>query len=92
MPEFEWSPIVCKRNGADPSKLRKAAIYVRTGGKPQTIPASDASQIDDLLELAAEKRARRIVSIAQRIGVIPPPLMQEKFDAQEKFREELEGL
>jgi predicted HTH transcriptional regulator len=92
VPEFEWSPVICKRNGQDSSKLRKTAIYVRTGGKPQTIPASEASQIDELVELAAEKRARRMISVSQSIGMVTPPSSKEKADVQEEFREELEGL
>lgn len=92
VPEFVWSPIICNRNGADISKLRRATIYVRTEGKPQTIPASNASHIDDLLDLAAEKRARRILSVSERIGIIASTQTQETSDAQERFDEELGAL
>jgi len=44
------------------------------------------AQMHDLLELAAEKRARGILQISRRIGLVAKPVASEQFD------QELEGL
>jgi predicted HTH transcriptional regulator len=84
VPEFDLSPVVCTRNGPD-STIRAASFYVRPMGKPQTTRPVDASQLQDLLDLAAEKRARRLVEAAQRIGMRQPA-------RDLGFDDELEGL
>lgn len=45
-----------------------------------------AEQLHDLLELAAEKRARRLITISHRIGLVPSSSAKEHFD------QELSGL
>jgi len=89
--EFFDTPIVCKKNGPDtlrnaPDGLLAGDIYVRPTGLPRTTKISDASQLHDLLELAAEKRARRFLEQAQRIGMAPAESSSQQFD------KELEGL
>lgn len=85
--EFTDSPFVCKRNGPDSIRLLRAGdIFVRPAGKPQTTRITSAEEIEDLLELAAEKRAREILEKAHRIG-----LKAVEADVN-KFEEELEGL
>jgi predicted HTH transcriptional regulator len=84
--EFEDTPFVCKKDCPQDSRLQKGALYVRPPGKPCTKKIEDASQMHDLLDLAGEKRARKILEIAKRIG-----LLQAKTD-YDKFEEELEGL
>lgn len=86
--EFQELPLVCKRNGAPPNVegLLEGAVYVRPiGGVPQTTRVMNAQQMHDLLELAAEKIARRIQRQARAIGIVP----QTKDNA---FDQELEGL
>lgn len=80
--EFADAPIVCRRDG---SGLRQGAVYVRPPGFSQTTEVRSAEQMHDLLELAAEKRARRILETARRIGLEPSP-------ARRPFDEELGGL
>lgn len=84
VPEFHYSPIVCKRTGH--SALREATIYVRRDGKPQSTQIAQAEDLEHLLELAAEKRARRFLESATRVGMRLPA------DAEVKFDRELEGL
>jgi predicted HTH transcriptional regulator len=85
VPEFDVTPVVCKRNGPDNTRLREGCFYVRPGGKPQTTRPVDASQIQDLLDLAAEKRARKLVEVIRRMGGVPPT-------EEQGFEEELGGL
>ena len=84
--EFNDTPIVCKKNGPEGKKIIEGGVYIRPPGIPKTTRVMKASQMHDLLELAAEKRARRILEVSQRIGIEPRPTAKEHFD------EELEGL
>lgn len=84
--EFERTPIVCKRAGPDSTGLRRGVIYVRPVGKPQTSQVNDANELEDLLDLASEKRARRLLQAAARVG------MQSRSSVQEAFDKELDGL
>jgi predicted HTH transcriptional regulator len=85
--EFIDTPIVCKKNSADPQKtLIEGAVYIRPPGKARTTRVMNAAQMHDLIELAAEKRARRILEVSSRIGLKVRPIATEQFDR------ELEGL
>jgi predicted HTH transcriptional regulator len=83
--EFAETPFVCKKNGPDGSGLRQAALYVRPPGMAKTTQIRAAEELHDLLNLAAEKRARSIIETARRIGLEPGPLPQP-------FDDELGGL
>jgi Divergent AAA domain. len=85
--EFSDTPFVCKKNAPDGNKILCAGeFYVRPAGKPRTIKVLSAEEMHDLLELAAEKRARRILEVAHRIGLKPTETATKRFD------EELGGL
>ena len=84
--EFTDTPVVCKRNGPTGEGLVQGCVYVRPPGVARTTRVIDASQMHDLLELAAEKRARRILEVSRRIGLVARPFTSEQFD------QELEGL
>lgn len=85
--EFFDSPFVCKKNGPEIGKrLREGDVFVRPPGKPRTTRITTAEEMHDLLELAAEKRARRILEMAHRIGLKATDTSTQKFD------DELEGL
>jgi hypothetical protein len=85
--EFDDTPFVCKKNGPDSDKkLSTGEFYVRPEGKPRTNKVISADDMHDLLELAAEKRARRILEVAHRIGLKPTETASQRFD------EELGGL
>lgn len=85
--EFNDSPFVCKNNGPDNyKKLREGEFYVRPAGKPRTTKVTSSEDMHELLELAAEKRARRILEVAHRIGLKVSETDNQRFD------EELEGL
>ena len=85
--EFTDNPFVCKKNAQVGNKMLCAGeFYVRPAGKPRTIKVSSAEEMHDLLDLAAEKRARRILEVAHRIGLKPAETATQRFD------EELGGL
>ena len=84
--EFLETPLVCKKNGPGDSGLVEGAVYVRTAGMARTTRITNASQMHDLLELAAEKRARRILEVGRRVGLAPAISVSEEFD------KELDGL
>lgn len=84
--EFRDTPIVCKKNGPDKSGIVEGGVYVRPPGMARTTKVTRAEQMHDLLELAAEKRARALIERAARIGLKPQTTDASQFDA------ELEGL
>lgn len=84
--EFDNTLIVCKKNGPAGTGIVEGAVYVRPPGIAKTTRVMNASQMHDMLELAAEKRARRILETARRVGLTARPAEAERFD------DELEGL
>jgi predicted HTH transcriptional regulator len=85
--EFDHSPTVCRRNSTENGRYFSAGdVLIRSPGKPQTKPVTDAAEMHDLLDLAAEKRARRIIETARRVGLRAYDTTDQRFD------EELGGL
>ena len=84
--EFRDTPLVCKKNGPDKSGIVEGKVYVRLPAPPRTTSVTNAQQMHELLELAAEKRARRLLETARRVGLV------EGIAAADSFDEELEGL
>lgn len=83
--QFKESPVVCRNNSPDSLKpkerLTAGDVYVRPQtGKPQTVKVTDATRLHDLLELAAEFRARRMLEVGRRVGLVPSIAASEKFD------------
>lgn len=85
--QFKDSPVVCRNNSPvelkPKDRLAAGDVYVRPPtGKPQTMKVTDASRLHDLLELAAEFRARRMLEVGKRIGLVPTLAATEEFDAE----------
>lgn len=85
--QFRESPVLCRNNSPDTvrSKDRLAAgdVYVRPAtGTPRTEKVTDAARLHDLLELAAEFRARRMLEIGKRIGLQPGETPTTLYDAE----------
>lgn len=82
--EFSDMPLVCKRNPPQNanSKLVEGGVYVRPPGMAKTTRVMDAQQMHDLLNLAAEKRARTILEVGRRIGLVPDESARQKFDSE----------
>jgi predicted HTH transcriptional regulator len=83
--EFRETPVVCKRDGGPGSGLKQGFVYLRPAGTARTSEVRTADEMHDLLDLAAEKRARRILETARRIGFELPSRTRP-------FDEELGGL
>jgi predicted HTH transcriptional regulator len=69
--EFDEVPIVCKKDGPQGSQIVEGQVYVRPPGLPRTERVRHAQQMHDLLEVAAERRARRILETSSRLGLTP---------------------
>jgi hypothetical protein len=80
--EFAHTPIVCKKNGPAGSDIKEGDVYVRTAGAVQTTRIMRAADMDDLLTLAAEKRARAILEQGRRVGLVPSTSATERFDRE----------
>jgi len=85
--QFRDSPIICRNNSPEDVKpkdrLTAGEVYVRaTTGKPQTVKVTDAARLHDLLELAAEFRARRMLEVGKRIGLVAGETAPSKYDAE----------
>jgi predicted HTH transcriptional regulator len=81
--EFEDTPLVCKKNGSE--GLQEGHVYIRPTGRARTTKVTDARQMHDLLEVATEKRARKLLETARRIGLAigeAGPSENDKFDAE----------
>src|SRR6266849_3226050 len=82
--EFDETPIVCRRDGPSQTNLKQGVVYIRPAGRARTSEVRSAEEMHDLLELAAEKRARRFLETSRRIGLEAP--------SRKSFDEELQGL
>jgi predicted HTH transcriptional regulator len=81
--EFADTPVLCKRNAPDGNKkLAAGEVYVRPLGVPKTTKVVSADDMHELLELAAEKRARRLLEVAHRVGLRPPEPATQRFDEE----------
>ncbi len=79
--EFRDTPVVCKKDGAD--KLMAGTIYVRpAGSKPEATRIRDATQLHDLLERAAVKRARALIERASEAGMVPGQSSAARYAAE----------
>lgn len=72
--QFRESPIICRKNTpnevAEKERMFPGDIYIRPhAGKPQTTRVVDSSTLNELLEIAAEDRARRMIEQGGRIGL-----------------------
>jgi len=85
--QFDDSPVVCRNNSPvevkPKDRLSAGEVYVRPStGKPQTVRVTDAARLHDLLELAAEFRARRMLEIGKRVGLVPGETATALYDAE----------
>ena len=90
--EFREIPLVCKRRGPDGEGLEAGVVYVRPReGRPRNTKVTDAAQMRELLDLAADKAARRIIERGVRAG-LEFPAGDRPRTVIEQFERELEGL
>ena len=65
--EFGDVPVICKRSYE--GVLREGATYVRPRRKPESVEVPTSADMRDLLDLASEKMARRLLASAERLGL-----------------------
>lgn len=78
---FVSSPIVCRQSGGG-RLLECGRVYVRPLDMAQTVAVRDENDIRELLELAAENQARRILEGAARVGLVGKPDGSSLFDRE----------
>jgi predicted HTH transcriptional regulator len=86
--EFEDIPVICKRDFDQ--ILRRGALYVRSRRKPETTESLSQAEMRDLLDIATEKRLRRFLATANRVG-LPVPSQTAVTD-EAAFLQELAGF
>jgi hypothetical protein len=86
--EFADLPILCKREY--PEVLRNGAMYVRRRGKNETVEVPSHVEMREVLERAAEIKARAMLRTASKIGAIAAGPEQPKH--RDAFREEAADL
>ena len=90
--EFREIPLICKRRGPDGEGLEAGVVCVRPReGRPRNTKVTDAAQMRELLDLAADKAARRIIERGISAG-LEFPAGARPLPVIEQFDRELEGL
>jgi len=82
---FDSVPTICKKN--ERNTLREGLIYVRSKGKPETVPIQNYSEMKEIIEIAVEKGMRNFIQKSKRAGL--------KFELQEginQYEEELRDI
>lgn len=87
--EFDEIPVVCKKdfNSEATIILRKGATYTRSYGKPQTIEVPSQNEMRELLDMATEKKVRRLMEMSKRIGLPIQSELSEKDKFDNQIRE-----
>ena len=90
---FRTTPLVCRKNGPDEDTngLRNGSVYFRPReGRVRTEAVSRSEDMQEMLEVAAEKGTRRQLALIGRLGLLPAT-PAEPTDA-EAYDEELGDL
>ena len=80
---FEYRPIICCRDTPptihSKDALRQAEVYVRFTDRIGTTRIMESSMMDELIDIAVERRARDFMFRAQRFGFHLPPTSADEF-------------
>lgn len=82
--QFRDAPLVCKKDHG--RELAAGTVYIRPPGKPESRKVLHANEMQELLELAADIRARQFLERLRRLNLMPGSTEEER------FKQELEGL
>lgn len=81
--EFRELPTVCRKSG---THLAEGALYVRPFRKPESTPVPSQNEMRELLDMAVEKRLRKLMASLNRAGLplaVPtPPSASALYDAE----------
>jgi len=86
--EFSEIPVLCKKGY--PQTLRQGALYVRRRGKNETLEVPSHVEMREVIERAAEIRARKLLGIVAQLG--PATVEQPQLAADEMFANEAKDL
>ncbi len=81
--EFDEIPIICKKSYGN--IIHNGKIYVRSKGKPESIPIPSQSEMREIIENAIDKGVRKFLQRMQRAGIWVPQPAVPKEDDEEKF-------
>lgn len=78
---FRRTPVMCSKGAPDGSgqKFKSGDIFARSLDRIATSRIVDLDLMEEVIEIAAEKRAAEIVATAQRIGLRLPAAAEESF-------------
>lgn len=88
--EFEKMPIICKKSCGE--IIHNGTIYVRSKGKPESIPVPTNAEMREIIDIAIDKGLKDYLKRMKRIGITLTPPEVEKQDDEEAFKHQLEGL
>jgi len=87
--EFENIPIICKRGFGD--IIHSGKIYVRSKGKPESIPVPSSDEMREIIDIAIDKGVEKYIRRAGRVGLVtrlPTPPTEDDEEAFSLEREE----
>lgn len=84
--EFENEPVICKKSYGN--ILHNGVIYIRSKGKPESIPVPSQYEMREIIENAIDKGVRAFFQRSQRIGIMRLPSV----DDAAKFSKQVEEL
>ena len=87
--EFESTPIICKKGYG--RIITNGWIYVRSKGKPESIPVSNENIMREIVELAIDKGFRDFIEKSIRRGTVQIRSIRVT-DDKEKFAKQIEDL
>jgi predicted HTH transcriptional regulator len=84
--EFTEIPVICKRdfNIGSTLYLKRGAIYTRSYRTPETVEVPSQTEMREILEMATEKKLRRLIESQSRVGISHQFTVtdEEKFDSE----------
>lgn len=80
--ESDALPVICKKNGPDGSEIVDGSIYVRLTGPVRTSRVMRAEHLREVLDLAAERIARRILETTSRLGLTVQASDKDRFNQE----------
>jgi len=87
---FDEMPVICKRNGA--GNLRAGAIYTRPYGKAETVEVPSQTELREILELATDMAARKLIARMQRTGVLNVTQARSAPNVDDQYNQQLLDL
>jgi len=82
---FGSVPTICTKN--EGTVLKKGMIYVRSKGKPETVPIQNYSEMKEIIDIAIENGIREHIQKTQRAGLKLELATEEESQYDEELKE-----